>query len=245
MAQLIAFFGAPGSAGMPHIPGFQFWATRGLTGTTLVTQPAAAFKPPSSGVSGGFRFSFVNCLANTAHAMVGKTVTVIVAETTSVTFFFNDGSGVTPGGDVEVTIVNGDTAAQCATALQNTINTWASANMPLALFAGPATAFGLGTSISVIGTLDPSIPLRLETGGVLPVLLAAGNNAAPYGDALLHRAWRTFVYQGIDPALVSVFPLDRGIPPDIAIPFWPLHPLARKAFPQQFVNPWANAKAID
>jgi hypothetical protein len=238
MAQLIAFFGTPGSPGMPHVPGFQFWATRGLNNTTFAPQPAPAFKPPSS--MEGFRFVFVIAVANTAHAIVGALVTLTIAETTVVTFEFTETTAAP--GNIAVVVSNGDTAAQCATALINAINTWATANMPLALAAAPATEFGFGTDTVAILTLDPSIPILVATSGP-PVLARTGSNAAPYGDALLHRAWRTFVYQGVDPALVSVFPIVDGIPPDIAIPFWPLHPLARKAFPQQFVNPWANSKS--
>jgi hypothetical protein len=77
-------------------------------------------------------------------------------------------------------------------------------------------------------------------------VLALTNNAGrPYGDGLLHRAWRAFVYQGVDPALVSVFPVPSEPGenyPDVALAFWPLHPYARKAFPAFILNPFANEK---
>lgn len=222
MAQLIAF------QGMPHVPAFQFWATRGLA-------RIPGFSGVGNTLAGGIRIYFVTCVANTAHAIVGKTVTIQIGGET-VTFFFNDGSGVTPPGDEEVTVVNGDTAAQCATALAAAIEAFALAAFPQGLAAGAGSG-PLAAQVS-IGSGDPSIPLLVTTGGAAPALAVTNNNGSPYGDALLHRAWRVFSYNGVDPALVSAF--EESIA-DIAIPFWPLHPLGRKAWPQ-ILNPIANQK---
>jgi hypothetical protein len=233
MAQLISLFGAPGSPGMPNVPSFQFWAMRGQTGALPSQAALPAFGTTVLG--NGLPIYFVICGANTAHFMVGALVTLQIAASTIVVFEFTE--TVAAPGNIAVVITNGDTAAQCATALKNAINSWALANMPFAVAAIIATGFGFATDTVEIVTTEGSVPLIVTTGGA-PILATTNNNGKPYGDALLHRAWRVFVYSGVDPALVSVFPVGE----DVAIPFWPLHPLNRKAWPQQLTDPFANAK---
>jgi hypothetical protein len=233
VAQLISF------NGMPNVPAFQFWATKAINRGHVDPVGFQGFSGP---LGLGQRYFSVTCVANTAHHLIlapaSSLVTLVIAGNTTVIFEFTETTAA--GGHQPVVVANNATAAQVATALNAAIATWATANMPLAIVAG-INVFGTGTNIVSILTTEPQVPLRVTVAGPssgAPLLAVTNNGAVVYGDPLLHRAWRAFVYTGYDPAGVSVFP--HGA--DIALGIWPLTPVIPKAFPRGIVNPDANDK---
>ncbi|HMG13318.1 MAG TPA: hypothetical protein VK571_09090 [Gemmatimonadaceae bacterium] len=231
MAQLLSF------NGMPNIPGFQFWATRGA----LLPPPTTGFQTPGGGTAfgGGLRVYFVTCIANTAHAIEGALVEVTIAGTRTVVFEFT--AALAPG-HVPVVVANNATAAQCATALETAINDWAETHMPAALTAG-AAALGDPALVGITGGAA-QVALLVETDGTLS-LAVTNNGGRMYGDILLRNASRAFVYTGYDPVgdTAVVFPNGPGgSPADIAFMFLPLTPVIPRAFPSAIINPLANEK---
>ena len=196
MAQLIGFnSGFPGGATAPHVPGFQFWATRRLPSMHGIGSALGGADTNLGGLATGIMR--VDMASNAADQMVGKTARVQIANFDE-TFEFRTGVNPVAPGNVAVTIVTGDTATQVATALAAEIDS------QLGLVMGAQAGFASSSVVQAVfvATTDPAfVPvmrLTLNTPGVPAgfevVTQAVRGN---YGDMLLRRAWKAFVSPGL------------------------------------------------
>lgn len=240
MAQLISFNNPPNFP-MPHVPAFQFWATRTVAiqraGAELGVQPA--FPQPQTFAQQWL----IVCIANTAHAANHKTVTITpFGPTGTVTATFELTESTHSGSNIPVTIANGDSANAVATALGTAIGSWITSHYPTAF-----TAFvELGADVA-ISALDPGFRLFVTAGfaagGVAPPLATFVQGGRMYGDGLLARAWAAFVYTGYTGTGSTTF-VDAGPPktPQILVAMYPLAMRGPKAWPGQ-INPTVNSRA--
>jgi hypothetical protein len=258
MAQLISFDASRDpivndpTARMPNVPAFQFWASRnyaiGRAGAVFGLQPT--FPEPQTFTE----FVVVTCIANTAHAANHKTVKFapfdpILTGSTAPVFELTD-DGTHTGSNIPVVIANGDTAAQVATALAAALTAFFSSNFPNAFVAvtGPVSFGPLSVLSSqvLITAEDPGLLFFITTGiaagGVAPPLTSTKAGGVMYGQALLARAWASFVYTGYG-AQNSFF---EGVGPTVSqqipVAMYPLAMRGPKAWPGQLSGaaPWQN-----
>jgi len=183
----------------------------------------------------GVRLYFVTLAANTAHAMVGALVTLQLAGNVTAVFEFTETTAAP--GNIAVVIVNGDTAAQCATALETALGLYFAAT-----FGGVPFFGAVGTNpVQVVIGQAAAPQIALAVGATLPITVT-NNGGRQYGDPLLRSASKAFIFNNYDPNAVSVFGVVGDVPPDIVFMFWPLTPVIPKAFPQPIINTTANEK---
>lgn len=228
MAQLISFVNANTGQQQPNVPGFQYWATRKASYGALPYGPNVPGLPAFPWTTA--LLFIVTCIANTAHAIVGKLVTIQLAGVT-VVFQFTETTAAP--GNIAVVVSNGDTAAQCAIALRNAVQAYVASTAPDLLVAQTSGYPVTATGQVVLGVPEGGIrPFIVTTGGTAPALAVTNNNGGHFGDALLRTAWRAMVYLNQDPLGWSGVPAEGA---EIALPFYPLHPVARKAWPGQII----------
>lgn len=235
MAQLIGF------TGMPHVPGFQFWAVRrpGLLQSTqpnvwptYKSWPGAAHAGISIG-RGLPPFRAVTVAPNDADQLWGEAVTITRGTGTPQTFeFVEPGQPVTIPGAIAVEVASGAVAADCAEALRAAIQTtWAQITDPTPLaFVPTINLYGPATVgiVTPSAALFPSLVVTTSSDVLLGTSTFGGAPWAQYGQPLLHRAWKAFVMPGVDPAGATEFDwtslaalnVTMGILPVRAKPVW-------------------------
>jgi hypothetical protein len=178
MAQLISFNNSIGGFPMPHVPAFQFWATRTLTITRASNQLGNQPVLPQPQT---FHEAWeIVCIANTSHAANHKTVTVspFGPSFDPVTFELTESTHT--GSNVPVAITDGDGASAVALALATAIEDYFESHYPDAFAAAPA-----GAEVDLFCE-DPGLRLYVTTGfasgGAAPALVATRDGGVMYGE---------------------------------------------------------------